>query len=102
MGIGQSPGRNHLNVKEAFAAYEAVRHRLPKAGQGGAGRMLPDLDAIADENDVFLLDAFGVLNIGETAIPGVPERVAGLQRSGKRVMIVSNAAGYPHSNLMAK
>ncbi|MFY9209798.1 MAG: HAD-IIA family hydrolase [Aestuariivita sp.] len=60
------------------------------------------MDAIADEMDVFLLDAFGVLNIGETAIPGVPERVAGLQKAGKRVIVVSNAAGFPHSNLMRK
>ena len=43
-----------------------------------------------------------MLNIGETAIEGVPERVAGLQKAGKRVIVVSNAAGYPHSSLMAK
>ncbi len=42
-----------------------------------------DLDALSDEIDTFLLDAFGVLNIGDTAIEGVPERVAGLQKAGK-------------------
>ena len=87
---------------EAFAAYLAVGHRLPAPGVGGACRRLPNLDAIADDVDAFFLDAFGVLNIGEMAIPGVPERVAGLQKAGKRVMVVSNAAGYPHANLMAK
>lgn len=87
---------------QAFAAYQAVTHRLPTPGVGGACRRLPNLDAIADDVDAFFLDAFGVLNIGETAISGVPERVAGLQKSGKRVMVVSNAAGYPHTNLMAK
>jgi len=51
-------------MHEAFAAYEAVRHRLPPARMGGACTRLPDLDAIADDFDVFLLDAFGVLNIG--------------------------------------
>lgn len=102
MGVCQSAGRNHLKMHEAFAAYEGVRHRLPTASRNAACQQLPDLDAIASEIDVFLLDAFGVLNIGETAIPGVPERIAGLQKAGKRVLVVSNAAGYPHSNLMRK
>ncbi len=44
----------------------------------------------------------GGLNIGETAIDGVPERVSRLQAAGKRMLIVSNAAGYPHADLMAK
>ncbi|MGC1505775.1 MAG: HAD-IIA family hydrolase [Sulfitobacter sp.] len=83
-------------------AYENVRHRLPDVHRGAACRTLADLDALTDDIDTFLLDAFGVLNIGETAIEGVPDRVAGLQRAGKRVMVVSNAAGYPHADLMAK
>jgi glycerol 3-phosphatase-2 len=37
---------------------------------------MPTLQAIADEIDVFMLEAFGVFNIGEAAIDGVPERVA--------------------------
>ena len=89
-------------MNEAFAAYENVRHRLPATTQGGACHRMAHLEAIADQMDVFLLDAFGVLNIGDTAIEGVPERVARLQNSGKRVMVVSNAAGYPHADLMAK
>ncbi|MDF1607369.1 HAD hydrolase-like protein [Hoeflea sp. YIM 152468] len=86
----------------AFAEYESVRHRLP-AGRGRADFVrATDLDAIADEFDVFLLDAFGVLNIGETAIPGVVDRVDGLRRRGKQVIVVTNAAGYPSSVLHAR
>ena len=48
---------------------------------------LPDFNM---EDDLYLLDAFGVLNIGETAIPGGPDRVAGLQNAGKRVMVVAS------------
>jgi len=102
MGVRQGAGRDHLKMEEAFAAYEAVRHRLPRVTRHGACQRLPDLDVIASDMDVFLLDAFGVLNIGETAIPGVPQRVAELQKAGKRVMVVSNAAGFPHANLMRK
>ena len=75
---------------------------MPAARPGGLGTKLDNLDALTDHIDVFLLDAFGVLNVGETAIKGVPERVAGLQKMGKQIMVVSNAAGYPHAKLLEK
>ncbi len=91
-----------MSAQQAFAAYEAVRHRLPRVRHQGAGRRAETLADIAEDFDVFLLDAFGVLNIGDTAISGVPERVAALKAAGKRVLVVSNAAGFPHGDLMAK
>ena len=102
MGISKSTRRNHLNFEEAFASYERVRHRLPSTKSNKSYTNLPNLDALVEHMDVFLLDAFGVLNIGDTAIKGVPERIAGLQKAGKRVMVVSNAAGFPHAMLMQK
>lgn len=102
MGVRQGTWRDHLNCDQAFAAYENVRHRMPSVQRTAPCKRVANLDAIAGQIDTFLLDAFGVLNIGETAIEGVPERVAGLQKAGKRVMVVSNAAGYPHADLMAK
>ena len=86
----------------AFREYESVRHRLPALRRRCEAEHADNLDAIADRFDVFLLDAFGVLNIGETAIPGVVERVAGLRRRGKQVIVVTNAAGYPSSVLHAR
>ncbi len=106
MGVGQGAGGDHLTTissEEAFQAYEAVRHRLPSSGASGrAFRRVTDLGAVADEFDVFLLDAFGVLNIGEAAIPGTRERIDGLRAEGKTVIVVSNAAGFPHGALMEK
>lgn len=105
MGFSQGAGRHHLKtitVEDAFAAYEAVRERLPKSSQGGACWEVETLEDIADEFDVFLLDAFGVLNIGETAIPGAVERIASLRARGKRCLVVTNAAGYPHTLLMER
>ena len=102
MGIRQGAGRDHLNTAKAFAAYESVRQRLPAVARAGACARVHSLDDIADGFDVFLLDAFGILNIGETAIPGTPERVAGLQAAGKRVLVVTNAASFPQPALMAK
>ena len=91
-----------MTADAALAAYEAARHRLPDAGAPGAARRARDLSEIAEGFDVFLLDAFGVLNIGEAPIPGTPERIADLRAAGKRLLVVSNAAGVPHDRLMEK
>lgn len=91
-----------MSMQEAFAAYQSVRHRLPAARRPSPCLSFADLSSIADQFDVFLLDAFGVLNIGETPIDGVPERVAALQAAGKRVLVVTNAAGQPHATLRRK
>jgi HAD superfamily hydrolase (TIGR01450 family) len=86
----------------AFASYQAVRHRLPQARFPAASQTAPDLTALIGVYDIFLLDAFGVLNVGEVVIPGAVDHVAALQEAGKHVMVVSNAAGYPKRFLMAR
>ncbi|WP_300585144.1 TIGR01459 family HAD-type hydrolase [Marivita sp.] len=92
-----------MSTETAFEAYESVRNRLPVVRPSAAGfQRVATLADIADVFDVFLLDAFGVLNIGESAIPGTPERIANLKAAGKRVLVVSNAAGFPHAALMEK
>ena len=92
-----------MTAEEAFLAYEAVRHRLPETRP--PGKPCDRVEPLADTFDrfaVFLLDPFGVLNIGETAIPGACARVARLREAGKGVMVVSNAASVPVSDLVAK
>jgi HAD superfamily hydrolase (TIGR01450 family) len=92
-----------MSTETAFNAYEAVRHRLPVVRPSDVQyRHATSLADIADLFDVFLLDAFGVLNIGEAAIPGTRERIEDLRADGKRVLVVSNAAGFPHAALMEK
>jgi HAD superfamily hydrolase (TIGR01450 family) len=106
MGLGQGARGDHLTLisaAEAFRAYEAVRHRLPHPDPSQRQfRRAETLDDIAGDFDCFLLDAFGVLNIGDAAIPGTRERIAGLRAAGKRVLVVSNAAGFPHAALIEK
>lgn len=94
--------RTQTSTDWAFATYQAVRHRLPQARFPAVSRPAPDLTALTPSHDIFLLDAFGVLNVGETAIPGAVDHVAALQNAGKHVMVVSNAAGYPKRLLMAR
>ncbi len=86
----------------AFAQYENVRKRLPLSQAHGACKRVPDLGALADEFDVFLFDAYGVLNVGTTPIAGAPERVAALQAMGKRTMVLTNGASFPASDRLPK
>ncbi|MFK7744248.1 MAG: TIGR01459 family HAD-type hydrolase [Roseobacter sp.] len=92
-----------LSPSEAFIAYEAARSRMPKGIVGKPSpRRVNTLADLTDAFDVFLLDAFGVLNIGDQPIPGTPERVRDLQAMGKRVIVVSNAASVPVEDLLNK
>ena len=90
------------DAKAAFARYEAVRTRLPAARFPQRSLFLPSLEEVADNVDGFLLDAFGVLNVGETAIPGAVARLASLRARGKRLVVLTNAASYTRPQLLAK
>jgi HAD superfamily hydrolase (TIGR01450 family) len=96
------PSDTSRDARWAFSAYEAVRHRLPNASFGKTSQNVANLGDLTDRFDVFLLDAFGVLNVGEQAMAGAPERVRQLQGAGKTVMVVSNSAGYPKRLLLEK
>ena len=86
----------------AFAQYENVRARLPSSQAHGACEPVPNLGALAGDFDVILLDAYGVLNVGNTPIAGAPERVAALQAMGKRCLVLTNGASFPASNRLPK
>ncbi len=90
------------NAAQAFVAYEAVRHRLPCADFPKCTQRRTSLADIADLYDVFFLDSFGVLNRGDTAVPGAVERIAALRAAGKQVIVVTNAAGYPKRLVMER
>lgn len=95
-------GSAGLTTKAAFARYEAVRTRLPHATYPKRSVVLPSLEQVADHVDGFLLDAFGVLNVGETAIAGAVARMADLRARGKRLLVLTNAASYTRPQLLAK
>lgn len=81
-----------LDTAAAFARYEDVRHRLPQARFPPASRQCASLSEVADDVDAFVLDAFGVLNVGQTPIPGAVERMAELRARGKKLVVLTNAA----------
>ena len=86
----------------AFGRYEALRARLPQARFVADPLQVADLSAVFDRFDGFVLDAFGVLNVGETAIEGAVARIARMRAAGKRVVVLTNGASYPRRQALAK
>lgn len=94
--------RARCDAAAACDRYEAVRDRLPAARFPAAAREAPDLSALVGEIDVFVLDGFGVLNVGDSPVPGAPERVAALRAMGKRLIVLTNSATRPGRDTVAK
>ncbi len=57
---------------------------------------------LANEIDVFVLDGYGVLNVGTSVVPGAPQRVAVLRTAGKRVLVLTNGATRPARDRVEK
>lgn len=91
-----------LTADQAFRRYEEVRPRLPQASFPASAQVLPTLSEAADMWDGFVLDAFGVLNVGDTPIPGAVARMAELRARGKRLCVLTNAASYTADEALAK
>lgn len=94
--------RPPMTTDRAFACYEAVRQRLPEARFPDAFITAENLEALADHFDVFVLDAYGVINVGETAVPGAPEAIARLQAAGKSTYVLTNGATLNAEAALAK
>lgn len=90
------------DAERAFARYEALRAALPQARFEGPPVEADTLADLADRFDGFVLDAFGVLNVGETAIPGAVARVAELRARGKTLVVLTNGASQTRTAALAK
>lgn len=90
------------DVNSIFERYQSVRHRLPDADFGDQTKLVGSLLDVASEVDAFVFDAFGVLNVGETPIPGAAERLDQLREAGHAIRILSNAASYNHDRATDK
>ena len=91
-----------MTPDQAFDRYEAIRNRLPTAPAEGACDHISGLHKLADQADAFVFDAFGVLNVGETPIPGAHDRVQQLREMGKKVLVLTNAASFTRKQTQAK
>ena len=91
-----------LSGSDAFAFYENARDRLPKAQFPMRSRHAANLGELADQFDVFVFDAYGVLNKGTDAVPGAAQRVKALQDLGKKTFVLTNGASFTAEQAQAK
>lgn len=87
--------KTNIDASWSYARYQEIRHRLPNSEFKGRGDQMAHLGEISTEIDTFVFDAFGVLNVGSTAIPTAIDRVAALRATGKRVRVLTNSASLP-------
>ena len=91
-----SANRN-ISTKEIINLYETQRPFLPKSLREGKANKVNSIMDIADEFDAFILDSYGVLNIGGKIINGVIEVLNQLRKKNKIIIVLTNGASYPTS-----
>ena len=72
-----------------------ARARLPTPARRGRGEPAPGLAALSDRYDAFILDGYGVVNVGAEPVPGIVDAVEALRGAGRAVMVLTNGAGRP-------
>lgn len=100
-----SINRPRLNFAQAIDAYLHYAPRLPQVQADAVPvqtEYVDNLLAIADQFDLIVFDAFGVLNSGPTAIPGAVKTVATLQNMGKKIAVVTNDASSSAEAILAR
>jgi len=91
-----------LTTQSIFDRYEDVRKRFPQVTVQTHTQDVGSLLDICGDVDAFVFDAFGVLNVGETLIPGADLRLEELRARGCAVRILTNAASYDRAGAIAK
>ena len=79
-----------LTFAEAWRCYRRAEPRLPAKPAPVAPRRIRGVAEIAADFDLIVLDAWGVLNLGDAPIPTAAAAVAGLRAAGKRLIVLSN------------
>ncbi|WP_294224913.1 HAD hydrolase-like protein [uncultured Shimia sp.] len=91
-----------IDTQTAFDRYESLRDALPSATFPATSLTGRNLSDTAEHYDAYILDAFGVLNRGETAIEGAVARMTDLRAAGKQLIVLTNAASYTRVEILAK
>ena len=89
-----STNRN-ISTKEIINLYETQRPFFSKPLREGKAKMVNSIIDIADEFDAFILDSYGVLNVGGKIINGVFEVLKELRSKNKILIVLTNGSSYP-------
>lgn len=81
-----------ITFEDAWRAYRRAEIRLPPKPPAAPPLRVPDVRAIADGFDLIILDAWGVLNLGDVPIPRALAAVGDLRAAGMPLRVLSNDA----------
>ena len=87
------PEPESLDAGSVLDCYELAR--LPAPVRKGRAEPAANLPALADRYDAFILDGYGVINVGPEPIPGIGDTIRALRAAGREVMVLTNGAGRP-------
>ena len=87
------PEPESLDAESVLDCYRLAR--LPAPVRNGRAEPAENLLALADRYDAFILDGYGVINIGPEPIPGIGDTIRALRAAGREVMVLTNGAGRP-------
>ncbi len=94
--------KHSLSLAQAYNLYEKARRFMPVADFPDHVVEISRLVDIAAEFDVAVLDSFGVLNKGDSTIPGAVESVETLRELGKHIIVLTNGATFDQPGAVAK
>ena len=87
------PEPESLDAESVLDCYELAR--LPAPMRKGRAEPAANLLALIDRYDAFILDGYGVINVGPEPIPGIGDTIHALRAAGREVMVLTNGAGRP-------
>ncbi|PID62344.1 MAG: hypothetical protein CSB44_04450 [Gammaproteobacteria bacterium] len=91
-----------LSAAQAIERYIDVSARFPDAAFPPVTRMADTLSDLVDDIDVFVLDGFGVLNVGQDPVPSAVTRIPALRAAGKTLRVLTNGASLPTARTVEK
>ena len=87
------PDPASLDAESVLDCYELAH--LPAPARKGRAEPAANLLALIDLYDAFILDGYGVINLGPEPIPGIGDTIRALRAAGREVMVLTNGAGRP-------
>ena len=93
------PAYDSINLDDVLAMYEAL---WPVSSVGPqTSRTAARLTDLIDTFDGFILDGYGVINVGNGVIDGFADFLTATRASGKPIVVLTNGASFP-SNATAQ
>ena len=87
------PSVKNVNADSVINIYESMRDFFPKHLEKNREITLaPRLENILDNFDALLLDAFGVLNVGSSLVPGIIKTIEKARQKNITLLVVTNGA----------